>query len=339
LSTAIKLSPETAEFVLDKIHSLYTTPPIRGKYSDSHSLEIRAAQERQAEKIRACSFNILFKLNEAKTHPSLSWGARLPLVIEWIRRMDPDILGVQECYLDQLGDILSHIGSIYAHFAGESTSGELNVIFYKRELFEILLDTEIPSSVHELPLDPKDEEIVSSIPGYLPPELEPGRRLTLLNLVFKRTKTPLCVMNTHFSYYRINSRELQASYIKDLASRVSYPLILIGDFNTFPNSPGKELPFYDGDRITSILKRSLLFTRDIALLGHVGPLGTGIKDFFKRAPDPIDPSEALVVLDQIYVSSRVTVIATATLPSERPHPSDHRAVLADLLLPIEPHEA
>lgn len=318
--------------IVDRVNCLYREAPSPKKYGERHSREILEAQSRAAEKIRVVSFNVLFKLMEHKADPKLSWDARLPLVVKIITDIDPDILGVQECYQDQLEDLFKHLGCVYNYFKGDTSRGELNAIFYKRDLFEIVLSGEFPSSFHELPLDSKDEEIVSSIPDYLPPELEPGRGLTLLNLVQKSTRCAFCVLNTHLTFYRINSRELQALYIENLARRISIPVILLGDLNSFPNRPDKSLPFYDGDRITSILKRSLLDSREHSLLGHVGPLRTSMKDFFKKDPEPYDPEDPLVILDHVYISRDVQVIVTATSSSERPHPSDHSPIFADVLL-------
>ncbi|MBM3192849.1 MAG: hypothetical protein FJZ59_01285 [Chlamydiae bacterium] len=318
--------------IVERANALFAEVAPPKKYAESHRREICEAQKRSIEKIRVVSFNILFKLMEHKTDPKLSWDKRLPLVIQTIKDINPDILGVQECYQDQLKDIFEHLGGVYAYFTGDISEGELNAIFYKKELFEIVLGGEFPTSFHELPLDPKDDEIVSTVPDYLPPTLEPGRRLTLVNLVYKHTGRCFCVMNTHLTFHRINSRELQALYIENLAKRIFIPVILLGDFNTFPNLPETSLPFYDGDRIGSIFKRSLLYTRETSLLGHLGPIATGIKDFFRPLPSGPDAREPLVVLDQIYVSRSIQVILTATIPSERPHPSDHYPVLADILL-------
>jgi hypothetical protein len=54
---------------------------------------------------------------------------------------------------------------------------------------------------------------------------------------------------------------------------------------------GINLPFYDGDRVCQILQRVLKNTKEVALLGHVGPISTALPNFHSRGNKPFENSE------------------------------------------------
>ncbi|MBS0636427.1 MAG: endonuclease/exonuclease/phosphatase family protein [Verrucomicrobia bacterium] len=302
---------------------------------------------KSSQKLRVVTYNILFDLFdnqlEEKTH---SWPERLPRVIKSIEMMKPDILCVQEPYPTQLKDLQKQLENTFACFVGTSTTGELNAIFYNKERFK--LDSEpysdgavnLSSASLSLPLNPKDEALVKQIPNFLPPELEPCKQLTMVHLRDKRTNKSFAVLNTHLTYYRVNSREDQAHFIVGLIRKLyalKKPVIFTGDLNTFPNRPDiARFRYYDGNHIKQIFETVLKNTQDVALLGHVGPLSTFTKDFLNPDSKPFEGTGTVgVILDYIYVSPEITVLINATEPSKvnGQFPSDHMPVIADILLP------
>jgi endonuclease/exonuclease/phosphatase family metal-dependent hydrolase len=337
----VKISHSVVPF----LETLENTPP--GKYSQNYTLQIDASLKKKNEKIRIITYNILFDVfDDQLKDKTYCWAERCSNVLACIENMHPDILCVQEVYPAQLEDLRRSLGAYFASFVGKSAQGELNAIFYRTDRFE--LDTknhhvgtlDVSSASVELPLNPKDDVFVAKIPTFLPPDLEPGRQLTLAHFHDKFTGKSFVVINTHLTYYRINSREDQASFIEKLVQNLhalQKPVIVSGDFNTFPNRPDRmKLPFYDGDRICQILQRSLRDTKEIALLGHVGPSTTTLPGFFSRGTRPFENSEdSDVILDHIFVSPGITVLVNANEPiqiNDR-FPSDHMPVIADILLP------
>lgn len=306
------------------------------KYSERHIKEINQVLDKKSEKIRIVTYNILFDLFDDKlADKGQSWQARLPWVIKSIENMKPDIFCVQEAYSKQLADLMVALEKTHTCYIGSSTTGELNAIFYNKNRFD--LDVEQDSASYDLPLNSQDDAYVATIPGFLCPELEPGKQMTVAHLVEKATRKEFVVMNTHLTYSRVNSREDQARFISALAGRLRIPVILTGDFNTFPNRPDlKNYQFYDGDHVCHILQRHLKDSRDISLLGHVGPLCTSIRDFSSRNNKPFAHNEfAGVIPDHIFVSPGITVIINAVEPClvDAHFPSDHLPVIADILLP------
>jgi endonuclease/exonuclease/phosphatase family metal-dependent hydrolase len=309
------------------------------KYSENYIHKTNEALTRKSEKIRAVTFNVLFNLfDDTQKERTHTWPARLPLIVEAVNQMNIDIFCVQETYPSQIRDLDQNLSQNFAYFAGTSTSGEINAIFYNHHRFELI--TETISQSLDLPMNAKDEPLVAKVPGFLPPHLEPGKQLMVAQFYDRLTKKTFVVMNTHLTYFRLNSREDQAQFIADLAAHYvknGKHVILTGDFNTFPNRPDlSEYQFYDGTHICHIFEEVLKDTQETALLGHVGPLCTSIRDYNTRHDRPFDASEFPGVYpDHIYVSPEVTVMLHAIEPCQVNHqfPSDHFPVIADILLP------
>jgi endonuclease/exonuclease/phosphatase family metal-dependent hydrolase len=323
-----------SDSVMPIMENVEKMPP--QKYSERHYAEIQEALKRDAEKVRVVSYNILFDLFDAqlvdKTH---SWESRLPRVVASIKNMAPDLLCLQEVYPKQLEDLRSHLGAEFAFVVGDSKTGELNVIGYRKERFESVSSTSLT-----MPFNPKDEALVARIPDLLPPELEPGKQLTLAHFLDKLTGKHVVALNTHLTFYRVNSREDQVRFIADLISQLQAEqevVILTGDFNTLPNRPDLSFPrFYDGTHLEQIFQSVVKDTREVALLGSMGPLSTFTKDFSKAGSHPFEGTGTPgFILDHIYVSKEIEVIAHATEASrvDGHFPSDHMPIVADILLP------
>jgi endonuclease/exonuclease/phosphatase family metal-dependent hydrolase len=347
LSSYVNVPAETriTDSVVPLIENIENVPP--KKYSENHFSEIHAALDKKAQKVRIVTYNILFDIFDDqlkdKTH---SWAERFPRVVKSIENMHPDVLCLQEVYPAQLRDLQNRIGDTFASFTGKSTTGELNAIFYNKERFELDLENYHDGSMNlssdslAMPINPKDDKIVAQISDFLPPELEPGTRLTMAHLRERHTGKRFAVISTHLTYYRINSREDQANFILAIVQKLhaqNKTVLLAGDFNSFPNRPDLTmLRFCDGDRIGRIFQAQLHNAKDAALLGHVGPLSTTTQDSLKSDSKPFEVvGTPGVILDRIYVSPEIEVIVSAIEPSrvDGHFPSDHLPVIADVLLP------
>lgn len=343
LGSITQIEASISHSIVPLIEELEETVP--KKYSEIYREKVQKYLVRKEEKIRVVSYNILFNLFDHRVkNKAHLWESRLPKMVTSIKNMQPDILCLQEVYPDQLTDLANALEE-YEHFIGESISGELNAIFYKKDRF--VLDTKnyeinaqnLSSALLKMPLNPKDESIVSAMPNFLSPELEPGTHLTLAHFYDRHTEKDFVVLNTHLTFFRLNSRLDQAKWITSLVNglhQLNQPVIFAGDLNTFPNRPDLvSLPFYDGSHICQTIKAVLKDSSEASLLGHLGPHSTCLKDFFTRGNLPFESHEdQSVILDHIFVSPSVTSLISATEPCQisEDFPSDHFPILADIIL-------
>ncbi len=304
------------------------------KWSDRRHSTVVQALEKQSEKIRVVSYNILFDLfDHTLQDDTHSWKNRLPRILESIKQMQPDILCLQEPYERQLADLREALKEGYLSFVGETAQGELNAIFYNKERFQ--LDASKSASI-QMPLNPKDDPIIAEVPNFLPIHLEPGLLLTKAYLFDRVTGVHFCVLNTHLTFYRVNAREDQAYFIADLIRNEPQPVIFTGDLNTLPNWPAHE-PFrhLDGGHIEELFEQVAKNSRRSALLGHVGPHFTYLKYFYKK--NHASPLEELgnqaVFLDHIYVTEGITTLISGVEASKVDgyYPSDHLPIIADII--------
>lgn len=287
------------------------------KYSDPQYSEISDVLSRKSERVRLVSYNMLFNLYDHNLEEVNRWPQRLPRIVEILEDMQPDVMGVQELYQDQLNDLLPFVDSTYAFYAKPCEDGELNGIFYRKDRFEVI-DSKV-LYISKTPTEPASET------------------LTMLKLRDLRTGQQFGVFNVHLAFGNINKRDFQARFIAEQVEDYSKntPVLLMGDLNLFPNRLDLEkLPFLDGDYVNRILtKGSLKNARDVSILGLLGPLST-----FSNSPDGVVPFEGTgtpgVFLDNIYVSKEVTVLMQAVQPGtvSGHFPSDHMPLLVDFIV-------
>jgi endonuclease/exonuclease/phosphatase family metal-dependent hydrolase len=286
-------------------------------YSKNQFLEIVAALEQKEERIRVATYNVLFNLYDHNLDKLNRWPQRLPRIVELIEEMQPDILGVQELYPDQLLDLFPYLEETFDFYAPASQGGELNGIFYRKDRFEL-----IDSQGWRMSTTSK---------------IAISETLTMLQLKDLKTGKCLAVFNTHLAFSKIEERDFQARFIADKIHSYAekMPVILTGDMNTFPHRLDLDkLPFYDGDYIHNILtKHDLRDAKEVSLLGHLGPIST----FTNATTDGI-PFKGIgtpgVFLDHIYVSDGITVLLHAVQSGtvQGHFPSDHMPVLIDCIL-------
>lgn len=287
------------------------------KYSKAQWEELSEALNRIHERIRVASFNMLFDLYDHKLEPHNRWPQRLPRIVELLAEMQPDVLGVQELYPNQVNDLLPYLESDYAFFAHPCSDGERNGIFYRKGRFDVL-DSQVL--------------LMAETPG-----VRDAATLTMLQLKDRRTGKQFAVFNTHLAFSNLEKRHFQAAFICREISLLSesMPVFLTGDLNTFPNRPdlGK-LPFYDGDYLHRLLLKGGLYdAKEMALMGHLGPYGT----FTNGSDDGVSfqgTGTPGIFLDHIYISSKVTALIHAVQPGtiNGLFPSDHMPVMVDAII-------
>jgi endonuclease/exonuclease/phosphatase family metal-dependent hydrolase len=298
------------------------------KYSWAQWQDVQRALAAQKGRVRVMSYNMLFNLNEDQLEPQHHWERRLSRIVELIRTLDPDVIGSQELQQDQLDDLLEEIHTTYAFF-GRGTidghaKGEINGIFYRKNRFTPL--------VHRVWWMGQTPD--SPGPDHFVPV---ARTLTMVQLLDKVTQERLAFFNTHFSFGSANSRDESARFIAQLTSQYAaeIPVIVMGDFNLFPNQPDlKGLPFLDGPWAYQLLtKTCLVEARDVSVLGHLGPLST----YTNQGLDPtpfVGTGNPGIILDHIFISRSICVLLHAIDPArvDGNFPSDHMPVVADIIV-------
>ncbi len=280
--------------------------------------------------LRAISFNMLFNLqcSEKELDEENRWAKRGPRLIEYLRSTNADLIGTQELQKNQLDQIEQAIGEKYASYGvGEDGGwmGDIGAIFYLKERLELL-----EGKTYFFSTTP---EVVSSGP------FKTTNTFTVCHFFDRESKREFVVINTHLAFGNIERRAWEAHLLCDFVSQIepALPLIVMGDFNTFPYRPELELPFYDGDFIVNLIEGSTLKdARMLTLLGHYGALSTT-----NYSPEEKKTFRGFgvpgVILDHIFVNKEVGVLAHGIDPAtvDGHFPSDHFPVIADLILPSE----
>jgi endonuclease/exonuclease/phosphatase family metal-dependent hydrolase len=256
------------------------------------------------------SFNIRY--GSAEDGPN-HWRSRQPLVIEAIKRFDPDLLGTQETLKFQaeyLQEQLPDYGSVGRGRQTDPDADEQCTLFFKRDRFDKLAEGHFWLS--ETPSVPGSKSWDSSLPRMatwviLHDRQSPGRSI--------------CFFNTHFDHRGRRAREesarLIAGRIPSIASAENDPwVILTGDFNTSEDDPPYKVfrPGQDG---------RLLDTYRLVHAQRAGEEGT-FGGWTGRRDGPR--------IDWILVDPRFTTLEAGieTWNQQGRYPSDHYPVTAVL---------
>lgn len=263
--------------------------------------------------MRVMSYNIRRKGSEKRLQRM--WHQRLPLVVEVINQVQPDIIAMQEATAEQIADLRQVLVKFEVFGEGRGVSwwglgtNEYTPIFFNAERFEVLDQgtfsiNQSSGTVGWMPWQVKNT-------GWLP------RICTWGKLKDKRTNTEFYMYNTHLDHQYEQARLKGIAVIKEVMAHKEEdkPLVLVGDFNA---------------EFAGALKASLsMFThaKDMAQI-VAGPFETrtGWEDSELKWIDHIIVRNAPNVHVNCY-----TVVQMA----ERIYPSDHRPVFADILFEQE----
>ncbi len=255
------------------------------------------------EPVRVVTFNIRF---DNPGDGVDAWANRRDWVISIIDSLDPDIVGLQEALHGQVLDLESALPGFDRYGVGRddgANAGEFSPVLVRRDRFDLLEQgtlwlSERPDSAGSRGWD-----------AALP------RIATWLRLRDSGSRE-LLVVNTHFDHVGSEARIHSAELLVDRFNphRSETPVIVMGDFNAV-----------DTTTAYGILSGSGL--EDAwAAAGRVGPADTftGFEPSDRTGPR----------IDYVFVSDRWDVLSAEALDVVREgrHPSDHRPVVADLLL-------
>lgn len=227
------------------------------------------------------------------------WAERRDGVASVIRFHAPDVVCLQEVWLDQLADLRKRLPD-YEWVAHEVHQGEHTPIGYRPERFVVADQGAL--SLSETPDDPSAIGWDASIP-----------RVTT-TAVFEDTATgeAFRVVSTHFDHERPTARRESARLLADRFADAELPTLLAGDFN----APPDEEPY------RTMTEAGLRDARAVAADPH-GP-ETTFNDFEAAKPGKR--------IDHVFVSEGVDVErfgVRTDLDSRGLYPSDHFALFVE----------
>jgi hypothetical protein len=221
---------------------------------------------------------------------------------------DADLLVVQELDLTAVDEIKSWLGAAYGYLAAAPTGSEQSHgFFYRKARVE-------PLKVAILPIPPADHPVVRG-KWRLVPE-----------------GTTFTAFHVYFPPHDPVKRQKQAEMVAREVVGEEGPLLLLGDFSTWPYRPAdKRVLYYDGPSLMEILRKgSLADAQTRGLFGHLGPSG----DLILAGRQGTESLE--VALSHVMVNPEVEVVlSTLSAPSGKEQGGPRRLLAVDLALPVE----
>ena len=268
-----------------------------------------AALAHDPASVRVMSYNI--RVDVPTDNPT--WVERRGHMVNQIAFLDPDILGVQEAHSAMVGWLAARLPGYDRYGLGRDDGGpvgETTTVFWKSDRYErISADTFWCSPTPDRPSKGWD----AAYP----------RTVTRVVLRDRRDGGLLDVRNTHFDHVGEQAREQCAILISRLTPAEvegeTARVVLMGDFNTGPNTP----PY------NRLIASGLRDARARALV-NFGPLGTF------NAFDIANDNDG-VAIDHVFIGPGFGVERVGVLTDSFGGRviSDHFPVVADLV-PEEP---
>lgn len=258
-----------------------------------------------SQSLRVMSYNIRY---DNPADGLNAWSNRKEFLVEQVKKVNPDILGIQESLPNQVAYLVEALPD-YDHVGtgrDENGQGESTTIFCKKKRFDL-------KNEHQFWLSETPNKISKGWDAAI-------RRICTYALLYdKSAKRALWIFNTHFDHVgteaRLKSAELILKKISE-ANGDQLPVILTGDFNATPDSEPIQK-----------LSAAMRDTRVAAKKRAVGSEGS------YNAFDSSKPATALI--DHVFVSENVTVKKYSVVLESREsrYPSDHFPVVVELTLP------
>lgn len=254
---------------------------------------------------RAMSYNI--RLDVASDNPA--WPERRPHLINQVRFLDPDLLGVQEALPSMVANLAASLPG-HAHYGvGRDdglAAGETTTLFWRKARFERLhAETLWCSPTPDRPSRGWDAALPRTITRVVLRDLADGRLLD--------------VRNTHFDHVGVQAREQCALYVANISPAVvggeTARVLLMGDFNVGPQSRAYE----------TIIASGLRDARTVSPVVF-GPTGT-----FNRF-DISNDNEGIAI-DHVFIGPGLSVLRFAVLTDSFGGKviSDHFPLVVDLV--------
>lgn len=261
-----------------------------------------SAFAKPAAVVRVMSYNVRVDVDSDDPR----WADRKGPMVRQIAFVDPDILGLQESQPQAVDDLAAGLPG-YSHYGlgrDDGKVGESTTIFWRSDRFAVVSkSTEWCSPTPKVPSKGWD--------GAYP------RTITRLILRDKTSGRLLDVRNTHFDHVGVIARENCAKQIEAAPRYKGADVIVLGDFNSGPDSA----PY----RLLSDDKGLNLKDARIGAKIDFGPIGT-FNAFDIKGGDQ--------AIDHVFVDRALTVSKYAVLTDTASGKviSDHFPVVADINL-------
>jgi endonuclease/exonuclease/phosphatase family metal-dependent hydrolase len=247
------------------------------------------------------------------------WEARLPAIVETLRRLDADVICLQEVWID-LEARQSSAGLI-----AEALGHEHVAVANRTDLDGLGFGNAV---VSRWPISFDTHRALSS-----PPELEEYR--TVLRADISGPRGPIQVYTTHL-HWRFDHSHIRQEQVREIchfihdASDRTYPAILCGDFNAAPESD--EIRMLTGKAAVPV--PPLVF-HDGWEVGGDGSPGITWSNANPYARADLEPDRRLDYVFTGFPKARgagncMGAELVGTQPIDGVWPSDHYGVLTDL---------
>lgn len=241
------------------------------------------------------------------------WPCRAEMVLDLIRRTDPDTLGVQEAHHGWIETLCAGLPDYDFVGIGRDdgkTKGEYSAVFYKKEKYDLLASGSFWLS--ETP----------DVPGVKGWDAACVRICSYAKLREKDTGRRFVHFNTHLDHRGLVAMQKGAELVTKKAEEIcpDLPAFFTGDFNVTPDSAPYRTVIAGGFRDA----REEAPVRDDSPTFHCEVYVT---DAYREAPS---------IIDYCFVKGDVTVRSFRVLRDVYPgdlYPSDHFPVLAEVDLP------
>ncbi|HMO32699.1 MAG TPA: endonuclease/exonuclease/phosphatase family protein [Lacibacter sp.] len=258
--------------------------------------------------LTAVSFNIRY---DNPADGAQAWPHRLPVVLRFLTREQPDLLGLQEVlhhqYM-QLDSALPGYTSVAAGRTDGKIAGEMNPVFFRKDRFQLLQSNTFWLS--ETPGIAGSRAWGAGLP----------RIVTWVELLDRQRQRRLFFFNTHFAHDSEAARTRSAALLRRMVDSIAAgaPFFLTGDFNMPPTAEGYAL-----------LTQSPRLLHDSYVIAETPPQGpTDTFNGFSGQPHPGR-------IDYIFVSNGLRVLQHRTVYRKENglFISDHWPVVAGVLVP------
>ncbi|MBX9744706.1 MAG: guanylate kinase [Chlamydiales bacterium] len=272
--------------------------------------------------IRAMSYNIRMAPCAEDDDTENAWEYRLPKINMIIERYKPDVIGLQEVSLFQMGSLQNSSFDLpYKMLAKYPSRNPIESglgIVYNSEKVSLISDlktiwlNEVQSHSEGLAWDGSAHE----------------RYVIYAKFKNLLDDNEFWFMTTHFDHLGQKARQESAKIVIDLAERLNAPVIVTGDFNCFPQQGGAELYQLLSSRSIRIKDSKTIANKVFGVPGSW--IGWDYDAYKQRT--------GYSKYDFIFTHDSIEVIQHGIIDDcvwddcfqKELYPSDHRPVLSDL---------
>lgn len=270
--------------------------------------------------ILATTFNI--RNENDRDQDDRAWTHRAANAVRLIRRIHPDVMGMQELTHGQAADLRASLPD-YQFFGvareDGKRQGEYAGIFYRGDRFSRDLEDGGTYWLSDTPEKPGSSTWGNTLP----------RITTWTRLVEASSGRGFYVVNTHFDHQHQGSRERAAVLIArrmDERKHPEEPVILLGDFNAVEANPA--IQYLRGQTANLPQERKQWKNGMIDTFRTLHPTGTSPKTLHLWGR-----KDAGWMVDRILVSKGARVMESGVVMDALPFSSDHFPVMARVIFP------